>query len=59
MHKNVYCDHSYEPSRQDGSDGGSQHMVSMRNKKISLNTPSYLELCLNNFIRVDLDTLYI
>ena len=40
---------SSEPSRRDGSDEGSQHMVSMRNKKkLSSSTPSYLELCLTN-----------
>ena len=27
------CDPSSEPSHRDGSDEGSQHMVSMRNKK--------------------------
>ena len=39
---------SSELSRQDGSDEGSEFMVSMRNKKIipqiASNTPSYLEL---------------
>ena len=33
LHKNLCCDPSSEPSRRDGSDEGSQHMVSMRNKK--------------------------
>ena len=33
MHKNLCCDPSYEPSRRDGSDEGSQHMVSLRNMK--------------------------
>ena len=33
LHKNVCCDLSSEPSRRDGSDEWSQHMVSMRNKK--------------------------
>ena len=28
------CDFSSEPSQRDGSDEGSQHMVSMRNEKI-------------------------
>ena len=28
----TYCDPSAEPSFRDGSDEGSQHMVSMRNK---------------------------
>ena len=32
LHKNIRCDPSSEPSRRDGSDKGSQHMVSMRNK---------------------------
>ena len=32
LHK-TYCDPSFEPSHRDGSDEGSQHMVSMRNKK--------------------------
>ena len=47
--KNIFCDPSSEPSRWDGSDEGSQHMVSLRNKKnnpeLSSNTLSYLELC--------------
>ena len=33
LHKNIGCDPSSEPSRRDGSDEGSQHMVLMRNKK--------------------------
>ena len=33
LHKSIYCDPSLEPSRRDGSDEGSQHMFSMRNKK--------------------------
>ena len=33
LHKNICCDPSSEPSRQDGSDEGSQHMVSIRSKK--------------------------
>ena len=33
LHKNICCDPSSEPSQQDGSDEGSQHMVSTRNKK--------------------------
>ena len=32
--KNMCCDPSSEPSHQDGSDEGSQHMVLMRKKKI-------------------------
>ena len=32
LHKNICCDPSSEPSR-DGSDEGSQHMVSRRSKK--------------------------
>ena len=35
------CDPSSEPSQQDGSDEGSQHMVLMRNKK---NYPQILPL---------------
>ena len=31
--ENICCDPSSETSRRDGSDEGSQHMVSMRNKK--------------------------
>ena len=34
LHKNVCCDPSSEPSCQGGSDEGSQHMVSMRIRKI-------------------------
>ena len=30
--KKICCDPSSEPSQQDGSDEGSQHMLSMRNK---------------------------
>ena len=33
LYKNICCDPSSEPSHRDGSDEGSQHMVSMRNKK--------------------------
>ena len=33
LYKTICCDPSSEPSRRDGSDEGSQHMVSMRNKK--------------------------
>ena len=33
LHKTICCDPSSEPSHRDGSDEGSQHMVSMRNKK--------------------------
>ena len=35
----ICCDPSSEPSRRDGSDEGSQHMVSVRNKK---NYPSII-----------------
>ena len=42
LHKNTFCDFSLEPSRQDGSNEGSQHMFSLRNKKkLSLNYPRY------------------
>ena len=48
LHIHICCDPSSEPSQQGGSDEGSQHMVSVRNKK---NYPSniikyspYLEL---------------
>ena len=47
LHKNIGCDPSYEPSRRDSSDKGSQHMVSVRNKNyssISIQYSSYLEL---------------
>ena len=37
--KNLCCDPSSDPSRQDSSDEGSQHMVSIRNKK---NYPSVI-----------------
>ena len=33
FHKNIFCDPSLEPSSQDGSNEGSQHMFSLRNKK--------------------------
>ena len=33
LHKNIHCDPSLEPSCQDGSNEGSQHMFSLRNKK--------------------------
>ena len=40
---------SLEPSHRDGSNEGSQHLFSLRNKKnylqIILCTPSYVELC--------------
>ena len=46
LHVNMCCDPSSEPFRRDNSNEGPQHMVLMRNKKkISSNTPSYLELC--------------
>ena len=49
LHKTVCCDPSSEPSRRDGSDEGSQDMVSRRNKKnypsIIIRYSSYLELC--------------
>ena len=31
--KNTFCDPSLEPSHRDGSNEGSQHMFSLRNKK--------------------------
>ena len=39
LHKNISWDPSSELSRGDGSDEGSQHMVSMRSKK---NCPSII-----------------
>ena len=49
LHRNICCDPSSEPSQQDGSDEGSQHIVSMRYKnkypQLSSNTLSYLQLC--------------
>ena len=39
MHKSICCDPSSELSGQDVSDEGSQHMVSVRNKK---NNPSII-----------------
>ena len=51
LQKNICCDPSSEPSRQDDSDEWSQHMVLMRNKKnyleLSSNSPSYLELLIS------------
>ena len=35
LHKNIFCDPSLEPSRQDGSNEGPQHMLSLKNKKLS------------------------
>ena len=37
LHINIYCDPSSELSQPDGSDEGSQHMVSVRNEKNILN----------------------
>ena len=39
LHRKIYCDPSSEPSQQDGSDEGSQHILSIRNKK---NYPSII-----------------
>ena len=36
FHKNISCDPPLEPSHQDGSNGGSQHMFSLRIRKLSL-----------------------
>ena len=33
LHKSKFCDPSVEPSHQDGSNEGSQHMFSLRNKR--------------------------
>ena len=48
LHKNIRYDRSSEPSQRDGSDEGSQPMVSVRNKKnypsIIIKYSSYLEL---------------
>ena len=44
LHKSICCDPSSEPSHRDGSDEGSHHMVLMINKKLTSNTPSYLDL---------------
>ena len=33
FHKSIFCDPSLEPSHRDGSNDGSQHMFSLRNKK--------------------------
>ena len=45
----ICCDPSSEPSRQDGSDDGSQHTFSVRNKKnypsVIIKYSSYGELC--------------
>ena len=47
--KTICCDPSSEPSHRDGSDEWSQHTFFCRINKnypsLSLNTPSYLELC--------------
>ena len=32
LHGNIFCDPSLEPSRLDGSNEGSQHMFSLRNR---------------------------
>ena len=52
----ICCDPSSEPSRQDGSDEGSQHMFLCRINKIHLllspNTPSDLELFFCFFVVV-------
>ena len=49
LHNDTCSDPSSELFRRDGSDEGSQHMVSIKNKKqISSKTPSYLELWLIN-----------
>ena len=52
LHINIYCAPSSEPSHRDGSDEGSQHMVSMENKKnypsIIIKYSSYFELCLKD-----------
>ena len=49
LHKNLCCDPSSEPSDGDGSDEGSQDVVSMINKQkfisIIIRYSSYLELC--------------
>ena len=40
--QNVFCDPSLKLSCRDGSDEGSQHMFSLRNKKkLFLNYPQY------------------
>ena len=48
LHKNICCDPSSEPSHRDGSDEGSQHIVSIRNKK---NYPSVIikYLCFSSY----------
>ena len=33
LRKNIFCDLSLEPSHRDGSNGGSQHMFLLTNKK--------------------------
>ena len=43
MHRNICCDPSSEPSHRDGSDEGSQHMVSVRNKNKSTACEPHLE----------------
>ena len=54
LHKNICCHPSSEQSQQDGSDEGSQHMVSMRNKKhypsIIIKYSSNLQLCFKDRI---------
>ena len=44
LYKTIYCDPSSEPSQRDGSDEGSQHTVSITNKKNYHQISSYLEL---------------
>ena len=48
LHNNVCCDPLSEPSRRNGSDEGSQHIISMKKTEIipqlSSNISSYMEI---------------
>ena len=39
LHKNIFCDPSLELSHRDGSNEGSQHIFSLRNRKNYLLDP--------------------
>ena len=63
LYINIYCDPSSEPSRRDGSDEGSQHMTTMRNKQnyhsVITKYSSYLKLCQYIFFVFDNSYLYL
>ena len=67
VNQNIFCDPPLEPSRQDGSNEGSQHMFSLRKRKLISELSSILPLtrifCLPGFrpdkIPEDLDAVII